>query len=150
MRPLRQGDQNSPGIGREIFALALSLCCRPRRSGGGRTRLDHGFTYEEEQTIGGGGETVMMISSIGLELITNERLRQIIVEGFTADHDTTHIDKELAAAAACYVAHYVGAGKNAWPWDLCWWKPSEDPIRNLVKAGALIAAEIDRLKGVQS
>ena len=34
-----------------------------------------------------------------------------------------------------------------WPWDMKWWKPSdEDPIRNLVKAGALIAAEIDRLQ----
>lgn len=32
-----------------------------------------------------------------------------------------------------------------WSWDLAWWKPSTDPIRNLVKAGALIAAEIDRL-----
>jgi hypothetical protein len=33
-----------------------------------------------------------------------------------------------------------------WPWDQDWWKPSPDPIRNLVKAGALIAAEIDRLQ----
>lgn len=35
---------------------------------------------------------------------------------------------------------------NDWPWDRSWWKPSPDPIRNLVKAGALIAAEIDRLQ----
>ena len=27
-----------------------------------------------------------------------------------------------------------------------WWKPSIDPVRNLAKAGALIAAEIDRLQ----
>jgi hypothetical protein len=33
-----------------------------------------------------------------------------------------------------------------WPWDQEWWKPSDDPIRNLAKAGALIAAEIDRLQ----
>jgi hypothetical protein len=33
-----------------------------------------------------------------------------------------------------------------WPWDKEWWKPSDDPTRNLVKAGALIAAEIDRLQ----
>ena len=31
-----------------------------------------------------------------------------------------------------------------WPWDDEWWNPSPDPITNLVKAGALIAAEIDR------
>jgi hypothetical protein len=32
-----------------------------------------------------------------------------------------------------------------WPFDPSWWKPSEDRVRDLVKAGALIAAEIDRL-----
>lgn len=32
-----------------------------------------------------------------------------------------------------------------WPWATDWWKPSDDPITNLVRAGALIAAEIDRL-----
>ncbi len=31
-----------------------------------------------------------------------------------------------------------------WPWGKSWWKPSDDPIRDLEKAGALIAAEIDR------
>lgn len=31
-----------------------------------------------------------------------------------------------------------------WPWDADAWKPTQDPIRQLVKAGALIAAEIDR------
>lgn len=39
---------------------------------------------------------------------------------------------------------------GAWPWDASWWKPSADPIRNLVKAGALIAAEIDRLQRLTS
>lgn len=34
---------------------------------------------------------------------------------------------------------------GAWPFDAPSWKPSEDPIKNLVRAGALIAAEIDRL-----
>lgn len=32
----------------------------------------------------------------------------------------------------------------AWPWMQSAFKPSADPIRNLEKAGALIAAEIDR------
>jgi len=36
--------------------------------------------------------------------------------------------------------------RNGWPWDMEWWKPEYDPIKNLVKAGALIAAEIDRLQ----
>ena len=33
-----------------------------------------------------------------------------------------------------------------WPFDAIWLKLTDDPIRNLVKAGALIAAEIDRLQ----
>jgi len=33
------------------------------------------------------------------------------------------------------------------PFDEEWWKPSpDDPVWQLVKAGALIAAEIDRLR----
>ena len=37
--------------------------------------------------------------------------------------------------------------KGIWPWNLIWWKPTpNDRIRELVKAGALIAAEIDRLQ----
>lgn len=33
--------------------------------------------------------------------------------------------------------------ETLWPWGAGWWKPSE-PKRMLVKAGALVAAEIDR------
>ena len=34
-----------------------------------------------------------------------------------------------------------------WPWDESWFKPTpDDRIRELVKAGALILAEIDRLQ----
>lgn len=40
--------------------------------------------------------------------------------------------------------------RNGWPWDAKWWKPSDDPIKNLVKSGALIAAEIDRLQNIKS
>ena len=36
---------------------------------------------------------------------------------------------------------------RGWPWEPADWKPDNDPVRNLVKAGALIAAEIDRLLG---
>jgi hypothetical protein len=86
----------------------------------------------------------------GVELIQEERQRQIEVEGWTAEHDAQHVDGELAKAAACYTlraqknnAH--GESPWGWPWDDEWWKPSPDPVRNLAKAGALIAAEIDRL-----
>ena len=98
----------------------------------------------------------------GIFAIQEERMRQQIVEGFDPEHDGQHIGGEIAEAAACYAQcaatqeywkNRMGyGGKIAtmysvqWPWDSKWWKPNEDPLVNLVKAGALIAAEIDRIK----
>lgn len=84
----------------------------------------------------------------GVEIIAAERKRQIEVEGFTAEHDRGHGGGSLAAAAACYALYKRSRTDSVrlWPWSLKWWKPSDDQIRNLAKAGALIAAEIDRLK----
>lgn len=92
----------------------------------------------------------------GVELIAAERERQINVEGWTANHDVQHDEGELSCAGYLYamIASAQCRWNNpeiefavpaAWPWADNWWKPSDDPIRNLVKAGALIAAEIDRL-----
>lgn len=72
-----------------------------------------------------------------------ERQRQITAEGWTLEHDDAHTKRELAAAATCYASVYPLAA-SYWPWDLEWWKPT-DHRRNLVKAGALILAEIERL-----
>lgn len=87
------------------------------------------------------------IESDGVRLIALERNRQIEEEGFTEEHDDDYEDDELLQAAAGYLLHEVDPsdGKPAyWPWFLNWWKPA-DRKRNLVKAGALIAAEIDRI-----
>lgn len=83
----------------------------------------------------------------GAQLISKERNRQLKVEGWSADHDDDHSDGELVDAAVCY-ARCEDDEKptpREWPWDSCWWKP-KGRIRNLVRAGALIAAEIDRLQ----
>ena len=94
----------------------------------------------------------------GIELIAAERERQITAEGWTPEHDAEHTDGALAEAAICYAntasAQVRGncAAKlmdDQWPWMPEWWKPSEDPVRNLVKAAALIAAEIDRIQRKQ-
>jgi hypothetical protein len=92
----------------------------------------------------------------GAEMIAAERQRQIESEGWTPEHDDEHDKGEMAVAASWYtritwfkmIGHPVPYGDTPpnWPWDASWWKPSDDPIRNLVKAGALIAAEIDRLQ----
>ena len=92
-------------------------------------------------------------SSRGVDMIAAERERQVTQEGWSPEHDDEHDDFELTAAALCYALRATGTdfggpppGPVPWPWDASWWKPSDDPIRNLVKAGALIAAEIDRLQ----
>lgn len=85
--------------------------------------------------------------------IANERFRQVEDEGWTADHDDRHEEGSLAQAALCYVyASVFDPGDfplRYWPWDTNWWKPSNSR-RNLVKAGALIAAEIERLDRASS
>jgi hypothetical protein len=84
----------------------------------------------------------------GIELIAVERKRQIEVEGFTPEHDCQHDGGAIAAAAGCYALYNWSRTdcERLWPWDMKWWKPSNDQIKNLVKAGALIVAEIDRLQ----
>lgn len=107
----------------------------------------------------------------GAERIANERKRQIAVECWTPEHDDEHIDDELAWAAVCYAApqpvyikdesardrvEFVDPFPPSWDdeWDK---RPRSSRteqlkqptraqrIRMLEKAGALIAAEIDRL-----
>lgn len=89
----------------------------------------------------------------GAGLIAAERLRQVTAEGWTPEHDAEHGDGSIAMAAASYAIHdaaicpMTARGWGLWPWAEKWWKPSDDPVKNLVRAGALIAAEIDRVNG---
>ena len=87
----------------------------------------------------------------GIEQIADERQRQIDAEGWTPAHDDEHAQGELSDAAACYA---LGKRLPVWPWSTDWWKPGEAEIggrvRDLVNAGALIAAEIDRINRLPS
>lgn len=88
-----------------------------------------------------------------------ERQRQISVEGWDYIHDDMNDRGELAQAAACYALSGTPADEAVfihgrwkdprdlfWPhsWDKEWWKPT-DRRSDLVKAAALILAEIERL-----
>ena len=81
----------------------------------------------------------------GAEMIVRERDRQTSSEGWTPAHDDTHTHGELAAAAIAYASPFESIKCDVWPWESDSYKPTTR-IRDLVKAGALIAAEIDRLK----
>ncbi|HUX11041.1 MAG TPA: hypothetical protein VMW51_10385 [Terriglobia bacterium] len=97
---------------------------------------------------------VQRLQSVGIQRISDERMRQILVEGLTPEHDDRHEHGELVEGAICYASRAscdINATKRCagvpprWPFEDGRWKPSERTVRNLEKAGALIAAEIDRL-----
>ena len=85
----------------------------------------------------------------GADLIAAERQRQIDVEKWD---DSRYTTPDLALAAAAYAMpadrrRMVGEVPAGWPWETRFWKPTpDDRVRELVKAGALIAAEIDRVR----
>ena len=87
----------------------------------------------------------------GADLIRDERRRQQEVEGYDAMHDRHHTPQVLCRAAVGYALHedpsklVADAAADLWPWSKEYWKP-KDQLRNLVRAGALIAAAIDRLQ----
>ncbi len=93
----------------------------------------------------------------GVQAIAGERERQLCVEGFSPACDEQYLEGELARAATAYAqlaAMDLQAGTRShiasseppffWPWAPEWWKPV-DARRDLVRAGALIAAQIDLL-----
>ena len=99
--------------------------------------------------------------------ITDERRRQVTQEGWTPEHDDSHTEGELVDAAMVY--YHVAIERihwsrvlgrcSIWPWSLEWFKPWKkdlaagekvvDRRRCLVKAGALIRAERERLVRIE-
>jgi hypothetical protein len=87
--------------------------------------------------------------------VLRERARQVTGEGWTLEHDDAHCNGELGRAALCYAMH-AGSDETSrrylrpsgWPWENSWWKPTT-PRGDLVKAIALLLAELDRLDRAQ-
>jgi hypothetical protein len=115
-----------------------------------------------------------MSETEGVRRIAAERQRQMDEEGWSPEHDATHGPGVLTRAAQVYLMeadfharHPEWANRDQeslrrdalrpddhgfespWPWSAEDFKPSCDPVRDLEKAGALIAAEIDRLLAAQ-
>lgn len=97
------------------------------------------------------------IFSRGFDLIEAERTRQIVEEGWTPEHDQKlNYQKNLVLAAKAYLdpqRQYmadVTSAPDVFPWERKWWKPKmqhglDGRISEIVKGGALILAEIDRV-----
>lgn len=95
----------------------------------------------------------------GIDVITQERNEQLNEHSYDPSHDDIHRKGEMMKAAECYLVlaeHQVNqrtafaakmmdeVPKN-WPWEPMDWHPSIIVKNNLRKAGALIAAEWDRV-----
>jgi len=97
-----------------------------------------------------------MENKTGIELIAQERAEQIEKHGWNSEHDSQHRHGELAIQAAVLAALHTDAyvvdpdnqfGSGDDPWRLEE-KLQHDQIHCLKVAGALIAAEIDRLQAI--
>lgn len=104
----------------------------------------------------------MITQLTGAEMIAVERDRQKSKEGWDKNHDACHNKFEMTKTAICYAASAAnievfqkvqyGNGtmyKDPWPFDCCQDKRNKhELLKKLAIAGALIAAEIDRLKDI--
>lgn len=83
------------------------------------------------------------------QCVLAERERQIKNEGYTEQQDDQYKFGELLGAAECYLQYDALSLSHesvpaTWPWAPEAWKP-KDYRRNLVRAAALILAEMDRV-----
>lgn len=92
--------------------------------------------------------------------VLNERQRQIEKEGYSTAKDDLYVSNELVRGGAGYVNHVVGRSwtynkempevyqneevPEFWPWADNFWKP-KSPREDLVRAAALLIAEIERI-----
>lgn len=111
--------------------------------------IDHSKEIEKQSSEGR-----QLVCLTGIDVIKAERIRQQTEEKYSLDHDEViNHTGALAMAAASYAtpAHQrlflAQRGRPLhFPWKAKSWKPTpHDRIKELAKAGALIAAEIDRL-----
>ena len=101
---------------------------------------------------------------LAIKDVINERQRQVNQEFYSIENDDEYKENELVRAAACYTNNVVSRGwtysesdletyqseeaPDFWPWDLDFWKP-KSPRKDLVRAAALLIAEIERIDRAQ-
>ena len=85
--------------------------------------------------------------------VLKERVRQVEGEGYGVESDDGYTDYQLPRAAICYAIKAAGLPSHRatlyWPFPAPAFKPTERRA-NLVKAAALLLAEIERLDRAES
>lgn len=110
----------------------------------------HEVTPEVARDLWRSGMRWALPSIDGAALIYAERSRQMHEEGYTPAHDAEHDPNDLTWAAWCLLdaaasdAAAIEEPPKMWPWGPESWRPDQTPLRRLIIAGALIAAEVDR------
>ncbi|MCG5238397.1 hypothetical protein ACIU1J_32195 [Azospirillum doebereinerae] len=133
----------------------LALCDRPAS----HLRIANGLTVDRGVVAGDGETTAAALllaillhlgrldpaSLSALGLVARERLRQIVSEGYSVEHDDQHDPAEFANAAAAY-ALSAGAvpfvelqAPACWPWNVHGFK-SVSQDHDMVRSGALTVA----------
>lgn len=132
-----------------------------RRDGSDRITVVAVAEIDEASLRASDCHAVMQAPTAAVRDVLAERQRQISAEGWTPTHDDQHGDGSLALAAACYACNAATWAQRApsipalnyekfsapgfrWPWAQKWWKPKSQR-QDLIRAAALILAEIERL-----
>lgn len=94
----------------------------------------------------------------GMTYVIAERVRQIVQKGYTVERDAAFYrpgDFTITRAAIAYAitATLPNGGdvrpNGWWPWTRGAWKPGPSRKVALIKAAALLIAEIDRLEATE-
>lgn len=96
-------------------------------------------------------------TALVLDDVARERDRQIVKKGYTFEHDDKHVQGEIAQAAIAYAQASLREELNLddddlqvfWPWEDPRFEPDDDRRGNLIKAIALLVAEVERLDRAQ-
>ena len=85
----------------------------------------------------------------GIELITEERIEQLEKHNWTPEHDANHTSNELIDAALSVLTLEDEYYPTNWDYKYFDKFCKKDLIGRLIVAGALLAAEIDRLNALK-
>lgn len=159
----------APDVMHGISSASIELRHTLVKAGGFAEAIDKGFeALGRDKRPAAFNDFVFPVSELwqrpALQLVEDEREHQIS-KGYDAVHDKGETHGQLIEASMCYAKVALAQGRDSspldeqqrlnviltrdgpdWPWsdDMASFKPSQHRLTNLVKAAALLVAEIER------